>query len=270
MIEITRDEFNELSRYIQSHYGIYLKKEKQSLINARLSGILEQHSFRNFSEYYDYVQSDPTGQAVVLLIDKITTNYTFFLREAEHFTYLKEQVLPLWEKKSTTKDFRIWSAGCSSGQEPYTLAFILDEYFRDKPGWSKKVLATDISSQMLKTAKQGIYSEESMENIPKIWRLKYFQKNGEHRYEVSDHIKSEVLFSRFNLMSPEFSFKKKLHVIFCRNVMIYFDQKTKEELVRKFSEATESGGFLFISHTESLQGIRSDYEYVRPAVYRKK
>lgn len=270
MITISKKEFDQLSAFIKANYGIYLKPEKETLVIGRLQNELIQKGFKNFSEYYNYVIGDKTGMAVSGLLDKITTNHTFFMREADHFDYFKDVVLPYLNSVSRDKDLRIWCAGCSSGEEPYTLAMILDEYFgKDKLYWDTKVLATDISTKVLEEAKKGIYSNKEIETLPAKWRLNYTTKvNGEESVFI-DRIRSEVIFRKFNLMENVFPFKKKFHVIFCRNVMIYFDNTTKNTLVNKYYDLLEPGGYLFIGHSESINRDVSRFKYVQPAVYRK-
>ncbi len=270
MITITEKEFNQLATYIKSYYGIYLKPEKQALVMGRLQHVLMEKNFRNFTDYYDYLVSDKTGNAASMLINKITTNHTFFMREAEHFDYFKDKVLPYLKNTVTDKDLRIWSAGCSSGEEPYTLAMIMDEYFGwEKHLWDSKVLATDISGSVLEKAVSGIYKSEDISALPPEWKHNYLKRQDEEHYIFQDKIKNEVIFRQFNLINRSFPFKKKFHVIFCRNVMIYFDSKTKQELVQKFYDYLEYGGYLFIGHSESLNHDDTRFKYLIPAVYRK-
>jgi len=269
MLNITKKEFSQLSGYIQENYGIYLKEEKQTLVSSRLSNVLLEHNFNTFSEYFDFIKSDKSGDAAIVLINKITTNHTYFMREASHFTYLKDVVLPDITQKIKNNDLRIWSAGCSSGEEPYTLAMIVDDFFgENKKLWDSKVLATDISSNVLEIAQKGIYTKEHTETLPKMWKMKYFVNHTNDSVIVNDNIKREVLFRKFNLMDT-FPFKKKFHVIFCRNVMIYFDNTTRRELVDKYYDFLEPGGFLFIGHSESLNREETKLKYILPAVYRK-
>ena len=270
MLTITDKEFRELADYIKINYGIHLKEEKQSLITGRLHNVLAQKNFNSFSEYYKYVISDKTGEAVVTLIDKITTNHTFFMREVDHFYYFRDKVLPYLASTVREKDLRIWSAGCSSGEEPYTLAMIIDEFFgKEKMWWDSKVLATDISGKVLGEASKGIYSNEKIAALPSNWKLNYFKKLDNEKSVLIDKIRNEVIYRKLNLMDQVFPFKKKFHVIFCRNVMIYFDNKTKWELINKFYDLTEYGGYLFIGHSESLNREETKYKYIMPAVYRK-
>ena len=270
ILKISEKEFTQLSAYVKEHYGINLGHEKKALVDGRLSHVLAQNGFTSFSEYLDSVFKDTTGDSVVMLLNKLTTNHTFFMRESKHFEYLKNKVLPTMEGCIKDKDLRIWSAGCSTGEEPYTIAMIIDEYFgRDKKDWNTRVLATDISTKVLEIAKQAEYSSDQIESMPKTWRLSYFKSNENGNYIISDKIRNEVVYRRFNLMDEIFPFKKKFHVIFCRNVMIYFDKETRQELVRKFFKFTEPGGYLLIGHSESLNQITTEYKYVMPAVYRK-
>ncbi|RCX20164.1 chemotaxis protein methyltransferase CheR [Anaerobacterium chartisolvens] len=270
MRTITKTEFKKLAGYIKKNYGINLKEEKLSLVTGRLNNLLAQKSLSSFSEYYDYVISDKTGGAATAMINKITTNHTFFMREADHFRYFKEKVLPWLKSTVKDRDLRIWSAGCSTGEEPYTLAMLTDEFFgNEKMWWDTRILATDISERVLCGAEKGIYSNEDMEALPYCWKTNYFKKLERGQFVITDRIKNDVIYRRLNLMDAAFPFKKKLHVIFCRNVMIYFDSQTRQELVNKFYDLTEYGGYLFIGHSESLIREHTKYKYVMPAVYRK-
>jgi chemotaxis protein methyltransferase CheR len=270
MINITEREFTRLAEFIKSNYGINLKEEKKSLVMGRLNNVLMQKNFHSFSEYYDYLIADTTGDAVALLIDKITTNHTFFMREADHFHYFRDKVLPYLIGKLKEKDLRIWSAGCSTGEEPYTLAMIIDECLgSEKYLWDSKILATDISSKVLDIAQRGMYDNEEIATLPIQWRLNYFKKYDSGKSIIADKIRNEVIFRKFNLMEPVFPFKRKFHVIFCRNVMIYFDSNMRNALVNKYYQQLEPGGYLFIGHSESLDRGATRFKYIMPAVYRK-
>lgn len=270
MVTITDKEFKQLAEYIKINYGIYLKEEKKTLVMGRLHNVLLENNCRNFSEYFKLLQSDKTAKVVTTLINKITTNHTFFMREADHFEYFKESVLPYISGIVKDKDLRIWSAGCSSGEEPYTLAMILNEYFgKEKVLWDTKVLATDISDRVLEKAKRGQYTNEQIAPLPLNWKTNYFRKINIENNILIDKIRNEVIYRKFNLMDDIFPFKKRFHVIFCRNVMIYFDNSTKIKLVNKFYDVLESGGFLFIGHSESLNRESTKFKYIQPSVYRK-
>lgn len=267
---ITPNEFEQLASYIRTHYGIYLKEEKKILLIGRLQQVLLQEGFNSFTEYYGYLAADKTGEAISTLIDKITTNHTFFMRENAHFAYFQEVVLPYLKKTVQSRDLRIWCAACSTGEEAYTLAMIIDEFFgKEKLFWDTKILATDISGRVLEIAKQGVYTAERMEPLPDRWKLNYFQPLGENNYAIADKIKNEVIFRRLNLVDPVFPFRKRFHVVFCRNVMIYFDNEEKDKLVSKLYDVTEYGGYLFIGLSESVNREKTRFKFVRPAVYRK-
>jgi len=270
MFEITENEYLKLTELIKRNYGINLGKEKKILLVGRLQNILTENNFKSFTEYFNHLITDKTGNAVSLLVDKITTNHTFFMREIQHFQFFKEKLLPYFASTITNKDLCIWSAGCSSGEEPYTLAMIVDEFLGvGKASWNAKILATDLSSKVLENASKGIYLNEQIATLPDNWKRNYFRKVDTEKNVIVDKIKNEVIFRRMNFMDPVFLLKKKLHTIFCRNVMIYFDNQTKKDLIEKFYNLTEPGGYLFIGLSETIDRNESKYKCVAPSVYRK-
>ena len=270
---ITDREFKLIRELVYSRFGIALGDQKRSLVVGRLNKIIRQGGFRSFKEYYDYVVEDSSGKAILTLIDRISTNHTFFYRENDHFEYFVKTALPasLNIQRSMRKDdFRIWVAGCSSGEEPYTLGMLLMEALgKDFKKWKTGILATDISTQALEKSVAGIYSAENVAHLPKTLQNKYFKRIDKANYEVVDDLKKLITYRRLNLMRPNYPFKKKFHHIFCRNVMIYFDRPTRDDLVRKFYQYTEPGGFLFIGHSETLGRDDAYYQYIKPAIYRK-
>jgi len=269
MLLLRDRDFKQLTEYIQKNYGINLSRKK-NLIEGRLSNLLVERGFSDFSEYLACVFADRTKGEITNLINKITTNHTFFMREAAHFDYFKNKVLPYLQSTVRENDLRIWSAGCSSGEEPYTLAMIMADYCTSAGMcWDKKLLATDISVKVLEMAEKGIYSAEVLENVSKYWKLNYFKKITEENYQIIDQLRQDVIFRVFNLMDEVFPFRKKFQVIFCRNVMIYFDYETKMRLINKFYDSTEPGGYLFIGHSESIDKYQTRYQCVGPAIYRK-
>jgi len=269
MIKLKDSELRELTGYMKANYGINLI-EKKLLIEGRLTNMITEKGFSNFSDYLKSVFKDTSGNEISVLINKLTTNHTYFMREVEHFNYFRDKVMPYLEANAKIKDLRIWSAGCSSGEEPYTLAMLIADYFGNRGSiWNTKVLATDISEKVLQIAEEGIYAQEAVNSIPKYWRLKYFNKIEDNYYQVTSAIRNEIIYRNFNLMTEIFPFKKKFHVIFCRNVMIYFEPKTKMELIKKFYDMTEIGGYLFLGHSESVNKNDTNYKYIMPAVYRK-
>lgn len=266
---ITERDFTELVQFVKQNYGINLTY-KRTLVLGRLQHFIQQNGFRSFGDYFRYVHGDHTGKAGIALVNKLTTNHTFFMREPKHFEFFTQTVLPcLVKEEKDAKDLRIWSAGCSTGAEPYTIAMIIDSFFgREKWLWDTKILATDISTAVLEQAQKAIYLDTQLELLPANWLRQYFRKIDEGR-ELIDKIKQEVIFRRFNLMNEAWPFKKKFHVVFCRNVMIYFDADTRRALIERFYHHTETGGYLFIGHSESLNRQESEYKFVAPAIYRK-
>lgn len=265
---ITDREFFELVEFIKRNYGINLA-QKRCLVLGRLHNYIMQCGFDSFSEYFQYIASDSTGKAGAVLVNKLTTNHTYFMREPQHFTFLEKAILPKL-KKGLTKDIRIWSAGCSTGEEPYTLAMVLDSFFGiEKEQWDTKILATDISTAALERAQSGRYPRQQLQALPVGWQKKHFSKVDGEDCIISPKIRDEVIFRRFNLMNADFPFKKKFHLILCRNVMIYFDAETRVALVNRFYDYLEPGGYLFIGHSESLNRHTSKFRFVAPAIYCK-
>ena len=202
LVSISDKEFTILAQYIKHNYGINLKDEKRSLVCGRLNNVLIQNGFISFSDYYDYIAADKIGTAISILIDKITTNHTYFMREADHFYYFRDKVLPYMMQTSRSKDLRIWCAGCSTGEEPYTIAMIIDEVLgKEKYLWDTKILATDISGKVLEGAQKGIYSNDRIATLPKSWKTHYFKKYDEENSILIDRIKNEVIYRRFKLIS---------------------------------------------------------------------
>lgn len=267
-LTISDQDFQRLVKFIQDNYGIDLSKKK-TLITTRLSHTLKAKGYTSLDPFLErlFSKKDPAGLELVL--NKLTTNYTYFLREKEHFTYFQNTILPeLTQRHERDRVLAIWSAGCSSGEEPYTLSIYLKEFFSKKPGnWDTRVLATDISQQAMAKARAGLYQVPA--DMPIDWLDRYFVRDSKSGlYQVSPVIRNNVIFRPFNLMDP-IHFRLKFDVIFCRNVMIYFNQATRDALVRRFWEAMQPGAYLFISHSESL-GQNPLFRLVAPSVYQKK
>lgn len=268
LIKISDAEFTTLVNYVKKKYGIDLTK-KRILIEGRLSNMLRERGLSTFKQYMDVVFKDTSGAEVTVLLNKLTTNHSYFARENEHFEFLKSTVLPYFERTRPSRVLRIWSAGCSAGQEAYNIAMTIDEYFGSrKPMWDTTILATDISQNVLEKARQATYQEDNIKNLPARWKQTYFKKIGPDAFQVCEKIRKEVVFRPFNLMDP-FHYKKPFDLIFCRNVMIYFDGPTKESLIAKYYQATAPGGYLFIGHSEVINRDTTQYRYIMPAVYQK-
>jgi chemotaxis protein methyltransferase CheR len=272
-IQLSDQEYSLLRDLIYSQFGINLGERKRALIIGRLNKVLKHMGFSDFQQYYDYVISDSSGDALTTLINRISTNHTYFYREADHFHYFSQHLLPEMAeklKKQHRQDLRIWCPGCSSGEEPYTLAMLIAEFFgKDLPLWDPGILATDISLSALDKARNGIYLHANVSALPPNLQRNYFQRLSQDESVVIGKLKDMILFRRLNLMGSRFPFKRKFHVIFCRNVMIYFDKPTRETLIDRFSHYLEGGGYLFIGHSETLGRENPHFTYVQPAIYRK-
>ncbi|MCP1109106.1 chemotaxis protein methyltransferase CheR [Lachnospiraceae bacterium PF1-21] len=269
MIDISNRDFTRLVTFIKHNYGINLANKRQ-LIMGRLSPMLSRLGYANFTDYIDYIITTEHKSDIDQLLNRLTTNYTFFMREVNHFDYFKDTVLPQLVANKKDRTLSIWSAGCSSGQEPYTLSMLMKEYLgSDFDKWDTRILATDISMNALSLAAKGIYSEDALKDMPNGFKSRYFRPlTNKTDYQVINEIRENVIFRTFNLMDP-IRFKRPFDVIFCRNVMIYFDKDTKEDLCRRFYNATYPGGYLFIGHSENLTNKDLPYEHIMPSAYRK-
>jgi chemotaxis protein methyltransferase CheR len=267
-------EFRRISDLVYEHCGINLHDGKKELVRARLAKRLREGNFKTFSDYIRYVTEDPTGREFSILIDSLSTNLTKFFREDQHFEFLRTRFLPtLLESKGHRRDFRIraWSAGCSSGEEPYSIAITLLEAVQGRGRWDVKLLATDISTRILERARAGVYDMQRIEPISLPLRTKYMirrKARGGDTYEVKPALRDIIVFRYLNLME-DWPVRGPVDFIFCRNVMIYFDKPTQGRLVQRFYDLLASGGILFTGHSESLTGIEHKFRYVQPTIYMK-
>ncbi len=267
---MTEDEFLRMFRFMKERYGINLERKKE-IIQGRLDNYIRTEGFYNYHEYMNAIEKDITGDLERELVNILTTNHTFFMREFEHFDFLRQVVLPeLRKKEEASKDLCIWCGAASTGQEPYMLAMLLKDFFGlEQNSWDTKILATDISTEVLKQAMEGRYTSEQVMSLPENWKRRFLRSISGGQYEITGELKEEVIFRQFNLMDP-FPFKRKMHIVFLRNVMIYFDKETKQELIRKVYDAMAPGGYLFIGRTEAIDRNATDFELVQPSVFRKK
>lgn len=266
-VELSEKQFRKISRIVYRLCGINLKDGKQALVRARLMKRLRALRLPDFDTYLRHVESEGGRGEISFLIDVITTNKTSFFREPEHFNYLRDHILP----GLVSRRLRFWTAACSSGEEPFSLAILLRESLPDIDARDVKILATDISARMLERARGGIYPAAEMGGVPSLILQRYFDKTGtrgDPAYRIKDGIRSMVRVARLNLMDP-WPMKGPFDVIFCRNVMIYFDKPTQQKLINRFWEYLEPEGHLFVGHSEGLSAISHKFRYVRPAVYRK-
>jgi chemotaxis protein methyltransferase CheR len=265
---VSRDEFLMLVKWVKENYGVNLE-QKATLVEGRLWNVIKKKGFNSLKEYFNYAVADKSGMEIKTLLTRLTTNYTYFMREDQHYAFLVDTILPNLARTLSNKDLRIWSAGCSSGEEPYTTAMVLDDFFGPaKKQWDCKVLATDISPQVLQMADEAVYPEDRLKNLPSTWKNKYFIKEAGDQFRVKPEIKKEVVFGSFNLME-RFPFRKPFHVIFCRNVMIYFDKPTRDALIERYYDALEPGGYLFIGLSETVDKLTTRFQFIRPSIYKR-
>ena len=272
--DLSDQDFRRLSSLVYKKCGINLHEGKKALVRARLGKRLRETGFADFKAYYKFVTQDDDGRELVRMLDAISTNLTKFFREERHFDFLKQVVFPTYLNNKNRAGFqrlRFWSAGCSSGEEPYSLAIWLLECLGESMHWNVKILATDISTKVLAQANRGIYPGTRLEKMDRAVIRRYFQR-GYNRQEgcfrVKPTLRKMIEFKRFNLMHS-FPFKEAFDLILCRNVMIYFDKMTQQTLAGKFYDSLIDGGYLLIGHSETLTGITHRFGYVQPSVYQR-
>ncbi|WP_434479703.1 CheR family methyltransferase [Gemmatimonas sp.] len=265
--ELTAAQFARIAHVLHEHAGIRMREGKEGLVRARLTKRLRKLGLNDFDSYLDYVEREPGRQEFAEMIDALTTNKTSFLREATHFDFLRDSVFP-----TLSGPVRIWSAGCSSGEEPYTLAMLCHEAFPDIATRDVRILATDISHRVLAQAKAGVYPAENMSDIPAPWIQKYWARKqdagGRAVFDAEKNLRRHVTFAKLNLME-RWPMQGPFDAILCRNVMIYFDKATQQQLVERYWGLLRPGGHLFVGHSESLTGLAHKFRYVQPAVYVK-
>lgn len=273
LMTIDDKEFRLLRTLVYERFGINLTEQKRSLLVGRLQKLLRATGFTSFKEYYEALVADKTGKALDELVNRVSTNYSYFYREEAHFDFFTSTALPEWSRQLKTKnlnDLRIWTAGCSTGEEPYMLVMLMMEFFGvNYPAWNAGILATDISERALGIARQALYPADRVVKVPVHLKSRYFRANGDDQIAVVEKVKKELTLRRFNLMTAPFPFRQKFQMIFCRNVMIYFDKPTRDALVKRFHGCLEPGGYLFIGHSETLGREQQLFRYVLPACYQK-
>jgi chemotaxis protein methyltransferase CheR len=267
-------DYKRLCELIYAKAGIHLGAQKKTMLEVRIKRRLRVLNLDSYSEYCDYLfERNGLDEELVPLIDVVTTNKTDFFREARHFDFLVEKALPkLMARYEGAEQFLIWSAGCSTGEEPYTLAMVLSEYAEEHPGFHFRILATDISTTVLEKAKLGIYSSDSAEPVPPQLKMKYFMHSrdpGSRKLRVVPELRRLIDFRRLNFMDADYGICEKMDAIFCRNVIIYFDRPTQERILRKLTRNLAPHGYLFVGHAEALHDMNLPLEPVAPALYRR-
>jgi chemotaxis protein methyltransferase CheR len=266
--ELKPRDFALIRDLAYSRFGLDLRHGKERLVSSRLGKHMRAGGFSSFNEYFRHVSTDQTGTALMEMIDSLTTNHTSFLRERQHFDFLRETVLRLYLDRPRLD---IWCTASSTGEEPYSILFSILSELGDGCSPDVRLLATDLSSRVLSVARKAIYTADRVAMLPPEWQPRFFLRGeaaSKGLYRVKPEVTARVTFERLNLMDP-FPGSTCYQVIFCRNVMIYFDQKTQESVVNRLAECIEPGGYFFVGHAESLAGIRHSLQYVKPAVYRK-
>ncbi len=273
MIDLKDNEFRKISQLVYRLYGIHLSEKKKALVHGRLHKIVKDGGYDSFEEYYKAVTSGEPGDGLLALVNRITTNHTYFFREPDHFHFLNDVVLPRLidaSIKTGESEARIWCAGCATGEEAYSLAFLLKEKQERYDCIRFKILATDISTSALDRARAGVYPEEKIESIPAAYRGKYLVRRPGDTFAVKEDVKRMITFRRLNLVRESFPFVRKFHVVFCRNVMIYFDMETRKRLIAAFHRYMHESGLLFVGHSEYFYGADDLFSNLHPAVYEKK
>lgn len=275
--KLSDEDFLALSKIIQDQCGIKMPLTKKVMLEARLRKRLRKLSIRTFREYCDFLFS-PEGieQELVPMIDVVTTNKTEFFREPSHFEFMTVHALPERVRNAGSgprRPFSVWSAGCSTGEEPYTIAMVMAEFFRQVAEFDFSIFATDISTQVLEKARMGIYEEHKVEHVPEVMKKKYLlrskDRNRKH-VRVVPELRQKVRFGRLNFMEEDFGMREDMDLVFCRNVIIYFNRETQERFLTKLVRHLVPGGYLFVGHSETLHGMDLPINPVSPSIYKKK
>ena len=272
--KMTNDDFNRLSDFIFKQSGIKMPMVKKIMLQSRLQKRLKELKITSFGEYADYVFSkEGQRNEIIHMLDVVSTNKTDFFREPVHFDFLTNDILQNFIKNNpVNKNLKVWSAGCSSGEEPYTIAIVLNEFKQKVPGLNFSITGTDISSQILQKAASAIYKEDRIINIPLELKRKYFLRSKDREQKtvrVTKELRSYTKYSRLNFMDTSYNLPEMFDVIFCRNVLIYFNRETQEQVINKLCIKLKSGGYLFIGHSESILGMNLPLEQIKPTIFRR-
>jgi chemotaxis protein methyltransferase CheR len=270
---ISGRDYARLCELIYEQAGIHLGTERKTMLEVRIKRRLKILNLQSYSEYCDYLFGHMgLKDEIVHLIDVVTTNKTDFFRESGHFDYLTGKMLPDLAERFAGRHFAIWSAGCSTGEEPYTMAIVLSEYALTHPGFRFRILASDISNLVLAKAELGIYTNEVVAPVAPLLRKKYFMRSRDrdsNQVRVAPELRKLIEFRRLNFMDADYGLSEKVDAIFCRNVIIYFDRPTQERILQKLSGYLLPGGFMFVGHAETLHDMKLPLEPVAPALYRR-
>ena len=267
-LEISSPLFAKIRSMLYENAGIMMTETKVSLVKSRLMKRLRSLGLNNFEQYLRHVENDLSGFELDTMIESLTTNKTSFFRETQHFEFMQKYIMPAFIPGG---HLRIWSAGCSSGEEPFSIAILLCESLKSLSRMDVKILATDISNEVLAKAREAEYEQDILIDVPQDFKKKYFEpvRNGNaQKYRVRQAVRNLVKIAKLNLMN-DWPMKSNFDVVFCRNVMIYFDKETRTKLVNRFWHVIKPGGYLFVGHSESLTSIAHSFRYVKPAIYKR-
>lgn len=273
-IQMTDADFNRLSTFIYNDLGIKMPDVKKVMLQSRLQKRLSELKMSSFKEYIDFVFSrEGQEQEIIRMIDVVTTNKTDFFREPIHFEFLTETAIPqLLAANPNMSTLRIWSAGCSSGEEPYTLTIVLKEFAARNPGFDFEIMATDLSTKILDKAITAVYGEDRVSVIPMDLKRKYFLKSKDpssKTVRVIPELRSKVSFRRLNFMDAQYHVDKEFDIVFCRNVLIYFDRETQQQVINKLSSKLKPNGYFFLGHSESITNMNVPLKQIKPTIFRK-
>lgn len=274
--KLNQAEFNKLSHFVETNCGIKMPAAKKNMVEGRLRKRLKALSFSSYKDYLEYVfNEEKDGTEMTHMIDALTTNKTDFFREEIHFDYLTSKAIPSLQQHNTYSvhnPFRIWSAACSTGEEPYTMAIVLAEHMENNRGPSYQIFATDISTKVLSTAQKAVYEEEKVDVIPLNIKRKYLLRNKDRSksmVRIVPELRRQVSFHQLNFMDDSYGWPVMMDVIFCRNALIYFEKEIQENVLKKQVRHLKKGGFLFIGHSETLQGMNLPLRSVAPTIYQR-
>lgn len=272
MFRLNNTDFQKLSEFINTYSGIKMPPTKKTLLESRLQRRIKELNVTSFEEYCNIVfSSNQKSTEVIKLIDRVCTNKTSFFREIGHFEYLQKHILPEMID-SNKKLMKIWSAGCSSGEEPYSIAIAINEFRRSNEFIDYQILGSDLSTTILKQAKNAIYHESKIEDLPIEIKRRYFLKGkGEYKgvVRVKPEISKKVMYQRINFMDNEYPINESFDLAFCRNVLIYFDRETQEKVIKKICKKIKIGGYFFLGHSESTMGMQLPLKQLSPTIYQR-
>lgn len=270
--KLSNQDFMRLSNFIYRQYGIKMPEAKHIMLQSRLQKRLRALQMPSFSDYVDYVFSPKGGDEIIHMMDVVSTNKTDFFRENQHFEFLLDNVLPELYEVGHQNFVKVWSAGCSSGEEPYTLAMVLSEYQAKNRGFDFQILGSDLSTIVLEKAVEAIYPEDRVAVIPYELKKKYLLKSKDREkptVRIVPELRRKASFMRLNFMDDAYDVQQNYDIVFCRNVLIYFDRQTQEKVINKLCRHLRPGGFFFLGHSESVTGIDVPLKQIKPTVFRR-